>query len=73
MKENKRQAEVINRLLYEVEKKEQSVKRAARSKNFVDKAVNYYNVLSFTSEHIDNKNLQASAWSICRIQGGIHH
>ena len=48
------------------------MKRTARSTTFVKRALNYNNLLSFTSEGVDNIDHRVRQ-TIYKIQGGIYH
>lgn len=56
VKEKERYVLFINNLFCETKEVNGRLQRIQRSKDFKDKVVNYNNVLSFTSEHVDNIN-----------------
>ena len=48
------------------------MKRTARSAAFVERALNYNNLLSFTSEGVDNMDYRVGR-TTCKIQGGMYY
>lgn len=48
------------------------MKRTARSAAFVERALNYNNLLSFTSEGVDKMDHRVGR-TTCKIQGGMYH